>query len=293
MTTITTAETISDRRRWDTGLAGTPTGGTWWSALATLTRRRLALSARTPRELTVPLLTPVLFALVVAPALADTLGGSLNGIDYMTFVAVSTIGFLIPFSCMSSGLGVIVDRISGARRDLLAAPLRRPLIVLANIVVATLLSSLQVAVLVGFAALRGGEFDWHVTGIAWFVATAVVFAVAMYSVSEILANRIATQEEYVNTIGAVAFTPWFFAGSLFPISAMPAGVTVLAKVLPLTHVLALLRYSSLDRSGAGLYDIWGMSNPTSMAALSLAVVVAFAVAATAISIRVFKRTAVR
>ena len=37
---------------------------------ATLARRRLALSASTPRELVVPLLTPVLFAVIIAPALA-------------------------------------------------------------------------------------------------------------------------------------------------------------------------------------------------------------------------------
>jgi ABC-2 type transport system permease protein len=291
-TVLTTPEPIAEGTPLATDRTGRSTGN-GWSALAALTRRRLALSARTPREIVTPLLTPVLFSLVVAPALADTLSGSPNGVDYMTFVAVSTIGFLIPFSCMSSGLGVIVDRISGAQRDLLAAPVRRSLIVVTNMIVATLLSGLQVAVLLAFAALRGAELQWRATGVAWFGVTAVAFAVAMYGISEVLANRIQTQEEYFNTIGAVAFTPWFFAGSLFPIAAMPAGLTVVAKVLPLTHVLALLRYGSIDRHGAGLHDIWGMSDPTTMAALSLAVVVAFAVVFTAVAIRVFRRTAVR
>ena len=45
------------------------------SAFATLARRRFALSARTPRELFVPLLTPILFAFVIAPALAKVVGG--------------------------------------------------------------------------------------------------------------------------------------------------------------------------------------------------------------------------
>ncbi len=35
--------------------------------LGTLARRRFQLTARTPRELVVPLLTPILFALVIAP----------------------------------------------------------------------------------------------------------------------------------------------------------------------------------------------------------------------------------
>jgi len=107
-----------------------------FSPLATLALRRLALIARTPRELFVPLLAPLLFALVVAPALADTVGRPLPGIDYMTFVAVATIGLLVPLSCMQAGLGVLVDRIGGGGRDLLAAPVPRPLIVAGNLVVA-------------------------------------------------------------------------------------------------------------------------------------------------------------
>ena len=46
---------------------------TMLSPLATLARRRFQLTARTPRELVVPLLTPVLFALVIAPALKEAL----------------------------------------------------------------------------------------------------------------------------------------------------------------------------------------------------------------------------
>ena len=64
-------------------------------------RRRLALSARTPRELLIPVMTPLLFAIVIAPALADTFGAAPGGIDYMTYVAVSTIGLLVPLSCMT------------------------------------------------------------------------------------------------------------------------------------------------------------------------------------------------
>ena len=44
--------------------------------------------------------------------------------------------------------------------------------------------------------------------------------------------------------------------------------------------------------GHGLHDIWGMTNTTAMATLSLAIVGLFAVALTAVSIRVFNRSAV-
>ena len=88
-------------------------------ALRTLAGRRFALTARTPRELVVPLLTPVLFALVIAPALKTALHTSAS---YESYVAIGTVGLLVPLNTFFLGLGVIVDRESGAQRELLAAP---------------------------------------------------------------------------------------------------------------------------------------------------------------------------
>ena len=261
-------------------------------ALATLARRRFALSAHTPREILVPLLTPVLFAVVIAPALAKSVG-SLRGIDYMSFVAIGTAGLLVPISCMFAGIGVIVDRESGARRDLLAAPIPRALMVLGNLSVALTVSALQLGALIVAAVLRGAEFHAGTAGILWFVAGAFGLAVTMYGAAEALANRIPKQEEYVGAVPAIAIVPWFFAGSLFPISSLPAALAAFAKVLPLTHALALMRYGLVDGHGTGLHDIWGMTDPTAMAALSLAVVVAYAGALSALSVRVFSRAAVR
>src|ERR1700732_3458117 len=89
------------------------------SAIPTLVSRRLSLTVRSPRSLIAPLLTPVLFAIVIAPALANTVTASAQRTSYMTFVALATAGLLIPLNCMFSGIGVIVDRQQGAMRELL------------------------------------------------------------------------------------------------------------------------------------------------------------------------------
>ena len=258
------------------------------AALTTLARRRFALTARTPREIFVPLITPILFAVIIAPALKNALHA---GDAYESYVAVGTIGLLIPLNMMFSGIGVLVDRESGARRELLAAPIPRSLLVLANLAVALLVTGFQVAALIAAALGRGIAFHTSTIGVAWTVAAAVLFGVGMYGIAETLANRIPRQEEYIARLPAVAIVPWFLAGSLFPITALPHGLTYLAKLLPLTHALALMRYGLLDDPSA-LSHIWGMSNPTAMAALSLGVVALFAVALTTASIRVFRRMAV-
>ena len=263
------------------------------SALATLARRRAALTAGNPRQVIVPLMGPILLAMIVAPALKVATGGLHSAIDYQSFVGVGAVGLVIPLSCIFAGLSVIVDRDAGAQRELLAAPVPRAFLVIGNLAVAVVLSALQAIVLVGLTAARGGQFDITGTGVLWALAAGLLFTVFMYGVAETLAARIGKAEEYVGAVPAVAILPFFFAGALFPISAMPGALTAISKVLPLTHALALLRYGLVDPRGQGLHAIWGSGNTTVEAWASLAVVALFAVALTAISIRVFTRSAVK
>jgi ABC-2 type transport system permease protein len=253
----------------------------------------MALTAHNPRQIAVPMVTPILFALVLAPALKDALGGLHNKIDYTAFVAVGTVGLLVPLATTFAGLSVIVDRDSGAQRELLAAPIPRALLVAGTLLVVLGLCALQVVVVIAAAALRGADFHVRATGVVWFVLAAVLFVVLMYAVAETLAARIHQQEEYIGATPVIAILPWFFAGALFPISALPGALTAFAKVLPLTHAMALMRYGLVDPRGSGLHDIWGMSSTTTEAWLSLAVVALFAAAFAALAVRTFTRAAVR
>src|SRR4029079_3950907 len=141
------------------------------------------------------------FALVIAPALKTALHTSSA---YESFVAVGTVGLLIPLNTMLSGLGVIVDRVSGAQRELLSAPVPRALLVLGHLVVALAITGLQVAVVIGVASSRAIDFNAGAQGVAWFHAAAALFSIGMYGVAEILANRVPRQEEYIARVPAIA-----------------------------------------------------------------------------------------
>ena len=257
--------------------------------LATLARRRFELTVGRPRELFVPLVTPILFALVIAPALKTALHTSAA---YEAFVATGTIGLLIPLKTMFSGLSVIVDREAGAQRELLSAPIPRPLLPLGNLVVALATTAFQVAVLLGLAGARRIHLDITATGFAWFLAASVLFTIGMYGMAEVLAGRVPKAEEYIARVPAVAIVPWFLAGSLFSIEAMPVGLAWVARFLPLTHGLGLVRYGLLH-DPAALHDIWGMHSASGTAALSLLVVAAFASVLTRAAIRVFSHSALK
>lgn len=206
-------------------------------------------------------------------------------------MATGTIGLLIPLNTMFAGIGVLVDRESGAQRELLAAPVPRGLLVLANLIVAFAITVLQITVLLVVARGRGIHFDVTASGFGWFAAGGALFTIAMYGMAETLAARVPSTEEYVGRVPAIAIVPWFLAGSLFPIGALPVFLTWFARILPLTHALALVRYGLLD-DPSGLHAIWRLHSTTESAALSLTVVAVFALLLTRVGVRSFTRRAV-
>jgi ABC-2 type transport system permease protein len=260
------------------------------SAVLTLAARRLALTIRSPRALVAPLLTPVLFALVIAPALANSVASPAQRTTYMTYIALATAGLLIPLNCMFSGIGIVVDREHGAMRELLVAPIRRSSIVAGNLAAAIATTALQMTVLIVASALRGADYQTG-RGIVWFTAAALLFSIVMYGLAEIVASRVPSPEAYIGVLPAIAIVPFFFAGSLFPITSLPRWLADIAKILPLTHALALFRYGLTPANGGAqaLRNIWGMSNDTTMAALSMLVVALYAMTLMAGAIRLFTK----
>jgi ABC-type polysaccharide/polyol phosphate export permease len=151
-----------------------------------------------------------------------------------------------------------------------------------------MITALQVVVLIIAAAGRGADLNTSASAVAWFLGAAVLLGIAMYGVAETLSNRIPTVEEYTGALPAIAIVPFFFAGSLFPITALPSALAGFARMLPLTHALAVMRYGLLDHNASGLHDIWGMSNASLMAGLSLAVVGAYAAVLSTMALRTFR-----
>lgn len=281
-TTVATLSATDQRHR--AGTASKPV-----LAVPTLTKRRLQLSLQSPRAVVVPLAAPLLFALVIAPALASVVAPGPGRTAYMTFIALSTAGLLIPMNCLFSGLGVIVDRQQGAMRELMVAPIRRSSIVFGNLVAAVALTALQVVVLVVASALRGANYTIGMRTL-WFVGAALVFAILMYGLAEILTVRMPSPVEYMGAVPAMAIIPFFLAGSLFPITAMPAWLAAVAKVLPVTQALALFRYGITGPAGAtALHNIWGLHDSTTMALLSTTVLFLYALVLVSGAIRLFTK----
>ena len=108
---------------------------------------------------------------------------------------------------------------------------------------------------------RGATF--HVSALRYRLVrvAAVLFTMLMYGLAETLAAHLADRRSTSAPTPVVAILPWFFAGALFPISALPGALTAFAKVLPLTHAMALCATASSIRAAPGCTTSGGCTVP--------------------------------
>ena len=257
---------------------------------AVLVARRIRVTTKTASGVIGQLVTPILWVLVVAPALASSRGAFNPRVDYFTFLAVGQVAFLIPFTAMFNGINVIVDRQFGVLPEILVAPIRRSLIPIANAVAVLLITLVQVALIVVLGRLRGAHFHTSIGRLPWFLLASILLCLIVYGIAETLALVINRQEAYGPLIPAIGVTPFFLAGALYPLSVLPAGLQQAAYVLPWTHAIALMRYGLMEHNPSGLLDVWGVGSELTGALLSLLVLAAMATASLALASRVFVRT---
>jgi ABC-2 type transport system permease protein len=259
------------------------------AGLGPLYRRRLAVTTKTLSGIIGQIATPILWVLIVAPALDTALGGFDPTIDYYTFVAVGQVAFLVPFTAMFNGLNVIVDKDFGITRELVVAPIGRSTITAANALGVLTIALVQVALIVALATARGAEFHTSPSGLAWFVAAAALLTLSIYGVAETLALRVGRQEAYGPLIPAVGVTPWFLSGALFPITVLPALIEQLTLLSPWTHAVAVLRHGMMQGDDSGLTAIWHLDSELSMAVLSTLVLAGYAALTLSVAARAFRR----
>lgn len=259
------------------------------SGVAPLYRRRLRVATKSAGGLIGLMALPALWILAVAPALSHALGSFSRGVDYFTFLTVSQVVFLVPFTSMFSGLNVLVDKDRGILRELLVAPIRRSTVPLADALGVATIALSQVGLILGLAVAKGADFSTSPGRCAMFLAATLLLSLTTYGVAETLALSIGRQEAYGPLIPAVGVTPFFLAGTLFPVSALPEGFRQFAPALPWTHAVGVMRYGLMKGTDPRLADVWHLHSQGLMAALSLLVLAAFAAVSLTIALRVFHR----
>ena len=194
-----------------------------------------------------------------------------------TLVQIQLPVLAVMLICLSAVLSLVtiiaIYRESGILKRLRATPLRPHTILTAHVLV-KILSSLVTMALLFLAGRR-----YYPGGIDVLLASAAlaltISTLAILSMGFVIASVVPTAR-FAQPIGTLILYPMIVVCGLFtPIAELPAGLRVIARVLPLTYVASLLQ-------GIWRGEAWS-AHTTDLAALCLTFVVC-----TALSARVFR-----
>ena len=155
--------------------------------------------------------------------------------DLPVFIAI-----LIALNAVLSLIAIVsIYRESGILKRLRATPLRPHTILIAHVVVKLLLTAVTLAAM----ALAGRRFFPMVSGAPMVsFAIALVFStLSILSMGFVIASVVPTAR-FAQPIGALILYPMLGLSGLFlPVEVMPPALQTIARMLPLTYAVSLLR----------------------------------------------------
>ncbi len=257
-------------------------------------RREMLHFVRDRTGTLVSLFQPLLFLFVLGVGLARLFAGSGSGpaSDYLTFLFPGVLVMAAQPAAISAGASIVWDRESGFLREMLVAPVRRGTLLTGKCLGGATVATCQGTVVMASAGLIGIPYQPGL--FAALLAELALTAFAMTVLGAVVAVLIRRARTFT-TVLSVLMTPLIFlSGLMFPISAMPAWMSWLTVVNPLTYAVDAMRRTVVAyrpvRSSSALFQPvnWGGRHPQPL--LELTLVAVFALTALLIAARRFART---
>jgi ABC-2 type transport system permease protein len=190
---------------------------------------------------------PLIFWLVIGSGFAPSVQLSSDGsaLNYMDYFFPGIIAMVVLFSSIFSSITIIEDRNAGLLQAVLVGPAERYMLVLGKVLGSSLVSLLQVALLLlalPFTHVALVQIDW-----LWLLYFLAIGAFAFVSLGFFFAWLLDSSAGFHGVMSVLLIPMWIVSGALFP----PKGfiMETLAAINPMGWLFNGLR-SSLGMCGA-------------------------------------------
>src|SRR6201998_1701950 len=213
-------------------------------AVAIVWRREL-IRFRGDRLRAIPsLVQPFLFLFILGTGLSNLAGGSLphsGTFDFKTFIYPGVLAMSVLFTAIFSAGSIVWDREFGLLREVLVAPGRRGGI--------------------GAGKCRGGATIATFQGLiflclAWFahvpytpvliislIGMMLLLSFTLTAFGVMMAARIKQFQAFMALTQMLVMPLFFLSGALYPLNGLPAWLSVLTRIDPLTYVVGPMRHA--------------------------------------------------
>jgi ABC-2 type transport system permease protein len=207
--------------------------------------RRELIRFRTDRLRAVTaLVQPFLFLFILGTGLSRLAGGNLPhsaNFDFKTFIYPGVLAMSVLFTAIFSAASIVWDREFGFLREILVAPVSRGAIVIGKCLGGATIATFQgiiFLILAGFA-----HVPYNPILIVTLIGELLLLSFTLTAFGVMMAARIKQFQAFMALTQMLVLPLFFLSGALYPLNGLPAWLSVLTRIDPLTYIVGPMRHA--------------------------------------------------
>jgi ABC-2 type transport system permease protein len=215
-------------------------------------------------------------------------------VDFKTFIYPGVLAMSVLFTSIFSAASIVWDREFGFLREMLVAPVRRWAIVVGKCLGGATVATFQGLIFLALAGVAHVPYDPLL--LLTLIGELLLLSFTLTAFGVMMAARIKQIQAFMALTQLIVLPLFFLSGALYPLNGLPAWLTVLTRLDPLTYIVDPMRsavFAHLSVSPLAVHALspgvtwFGWVVPLG---LSLAMVAFMGAAMLAIAIAEFRKT---
>jgi ABC-2 type transport system permease protein len=190
------------------------------------------------------LVQPLLFLFVLGSGLQRVSSAGTHGVGLKTFIYPGVLCITVMFTAMFSAASIVWDREFGFMREMLVAPVGRSSIVIGKCLGGATVASSQGVIMILLAPLVGVPYDAVLILGIFGLQLLLAFSITAFGV--MIAARIKQMQSFFGVMQMIVTPMFFISGALFPVRGLPAWLTFLNRIDPMTYAVDPMRRLVFD-----------------------------------------------
>jgi daunorubicin resistance ABC transporter membrane protein len=189
------------------------------------------------------LVQPFLFLFILGTGLSRLAGSSLphtSTFDFKTFIYPGVLAMSVLFTSLFSAGSIVWDREFGFLREILVAPVSRGAIVVGKCLGGATIATFQGVIFLCLAWFA--HVPYNPVLILGLIGMLLLLSFTLTAFGVMMAARIRQFQAFMALNQMIAMPLFFLSGALYPLNGLPAWLTVLTRIDPLTYVVGPMRH---------------------------------------------------
>ena len=164
--------------------------------------------------------------------------------DFKTFIYPGVLAMSVLFTAIFSAASIVWDREFGFLREMLVAPVRRWAIVIGKCLGGATVATFQGLIFLALAGVAHVPYDPVL--LLTLVGELLLLSFTLTAFGVMMAARIKQIQAFMALTQLFVLPLFFLSGALYPLNGLPAWLTVLTRIDPLTYIVAPMRHAVFD-----------------------------------------------